>query len=120
MTGTGKTVAVQQAIAGLDESHWTSLTINMSAMTSSNKTQDIIEAKIEKRIKNKFGPPQNKRMLTFVDDLNMPRKDTFGSQPPLELIRQWMDYDSWYDRKKQTLRIIMDMQIGAAMGPPGG
>jgi len=30
----------------------------------------------------------------------MPRRDTFGSQPPLELIRQWMGYDFWYDRAK--------------------
>eukprot|EP00435_Cladocopium_sp_Y103_P031168 s634_g7.t2 len=53
-TGTGKTIAVQEAIQGLEESAWTSLTINMSAMTSSGKTQEIIESKIEKRIKNKY------------------------------------------------------------------
>jgi dynein heavy chain len=100
-TGTGKTVAVQQSIAQLDETAWTSLTINMSAMTSAEKTQEIIESKIEKRIKNKFGPPANRRMLCFVDDLNMPRKDLFGSQPPLELLRQWVDYGSWFNRQKQ-------------------
>lgn len=59
-------------------------------------------------------------MLLFIDDLNMPRKDTFGSQPPLELLRQWMDYGCWYDRQKQTLRIVLDTQLGASMGPPGG
>ena len=32
------------------------------------------------------------------------RKDLFGSQPPLELLRQWIDYGCWYDRLKQTLR----------------
>mmetsp|Transcript_64893 Transcript_64893/g.119431 ORF Transcript_64893/g.119431 Transcript_64893/m.119431 type:complete len:4522 (+) Transcript_64893:77-13642(+) len=119
-TGTGKTIAVQQAISGLDDQTWTSLTINMSAMTSSDKTQEIIESKIEKRIKNKYGPPGNKNMLTFVDDLNMPRKDTFGSQPPLELLRQWVDYGCWYDRKKQVLRYVLDIHLCCAMGPPGG
>jgi dynein heavy chain len=111
---------VQQAIAGLDDATWTSLSINMSAMTSSGKTQEIIENKIEKRIKNKFGPPGNRRMLTFVDDLNMPRKDFFGSQPPLELLRQWVDYGCWYDRQKQTLRYVLDLHLVCAMGPPGG
>ncbi|CAK9054035.1 Dynein axonemal heavy chain 2 (Axonemal beta dynein heavy chain 2) (Ciliary dynein heavy chain 2) [Durusdinium trenchii] len=119
-TGTGKTIAVQEAIAGLEETSWTSLTINMSAMTSSGKTQEIIESKIEKRIKNKFGPAGNKRMLMFVDDLNMPRKDTFGSQPPLELLRQWIDYGCWYDRQKQTLRYAEGIHMVSAMGPPGG
>eukprot|EP00928_Gymnodinium_smaydae_P048232 TRINITY_DN3222_c2_g2_i2.p1 TRINITY_DN3222_c2_g2~~TRINITY_DN3222_c2_g2_i2.p1 ORF type:complete len:3935 (+),score=1014.18 TRINITY_DN3222_c2_g2_i2:1731-11807(+) len=119
-TGTGKTIAVQQAIAGLDDQVSTSLTINFSAMTSSAKTQEILESKIEKRIKNKYGPPGNKKMLTFVDDLNMPRKDAFGSQPPLELLRQWVDYGSWYDRGKQSLRYTLDMHLVCAMGPPGG
>jgi len=50
----------------------------------------------------------------------MPRKDLFGSQPPLELLRQWMDYDSWYDREKQQLKVIQDMQLCSSMGPPGG
>jgi dynein heavy chain, axonemal len=42
--------------------------------------------------------PSGKNAVFFIDDLNMPRKDTFGSQPPLELIRQWMDYGGWFDR----------------------
>eukprot|EP00929_Paragymnodinium_shiwhaense_P077086 TRINITY_DN3967_c0_g4_i1.p1 TRINITY_DN3967_c0_g4~~TRINITY_DN3967_c0_g4_i1.p1 ORF type:complete len:2593 (+),score=910.05 TRINITY_DN3967_c0_g4_i1:931-7779(+) len=119
-TGTGKTLAVKSCIEGLEESTQTSLTINMSAMTDAAKVQEIIESKIEKRIKNKFGPPANKKMLLFVDDLNMPRKDLFGSQPPLELLRQWVDYESWYDRGKQSLRIVLDMHLSCAMGPPGG
>ena len=40
------------------------------------------------------------------------RKDTFGSQPPLELLRQWIDYGCWYDRQKQTLR-----PWGTVLGP---
>jgi dynein heavy chain, axonemal len=59
-------------------------------------------------------------MLLFVDDLNMPRKDLFGSQAPLELLRQWMGYGMWYDRAKQTPKIILDLVHAAAMGPPGG
>lgn len=27
--------------------------------------------------------PDGKRMVIYVDDFNMPKKDTFGSQPPL-------------------------------------
>lgn len=50
----------------------------------------------------------------------MPTKDQFGSQPPLELLRQWVDYSCWYDRAKQTLRYILDTQLLCAMGPPGG
>jgi hypothetical protein len=75
---------------------------------------------MEKRSKVNFGPSGGKKLVCFVDDLNMPTKDEFGSQPPLELLRQWVDYHCWYDRQKQSLRYILDMQLLAAMGPPGG
>jgi dynein heavy chain, axonemal len=119
-TGTGKTVLSSQQLDALQPDEFTRLTINFSAATSSNTVQDIIEGSLEKRSKNKMGPPSGKRMVVFVDDLNMPKKDRFGSQPPLELLRQWIDYGGWYDRGKQTWRFILDMQLLAAMGPPGG
>lgn len=50
-------------------------------------------------------------MITFMDDLNMPEKDTFGSQPPLELMRQWIDYGFWYDRQKQTMKYVKVRQL---------
>lgn len=36
-----------------------------------------------------------------MDDINMPVRDEYGSQPPLELVRLWHDYGYWYDREKQ-------------------
>ena len=61
---------------------------------------------MEKRTKGVYVPIGGKKLLTFMDDFNMPAKDTFGSQPPLELIRLWLDYGFWYDRQKQTQKYI--------------
>ena len=40
------------------------------------------------------GAPAGKRVVLFVDDLNMPKLDTYGSQPPIELLRQYQVL--WY------------------------
>ena len=56
----------------------------------------------------------------FIDDFNMPEKEIFGAQPPLEILRQWMQYDFWYDLKKQTAKRIVDTKVVAGMGHPGG
>ena len=58
-------------------------------------------------------------MVVMVDDLNMPQKETYGAQPPIELLRQFMDHGGWYDREN-TFRNMQDVLFVAAMGPPGG
>lgn len=77
-----------------------------SRQTTSNNVQSIIESRVEKRTKGVYVPFGGKSMITFMDDLNMPAKDMFGSQPPLELIRLWIDYGFWYDRLKQSIKHI--------------
>eukprot|EP00074_Homo_sapiens_P109813 XP_024306374.1 dynein heavy chain 2, axonemal isoform X3 [Homo sapiens] len=118
--GTGKTSIAQSVLQSLPSSQWSVLVVNMSAQTTSNNVQSIIESRVEKRTKGVYVPFGGKSMITFMDDLNMPAKDMFGSQPPLELIRLWIDYGFWYDRTKQTIKYIREMFLMAAMGPPGG
>ncbi|XP_077988088.1 dynein axonemal heavy chain 2-like [Glandiceps talaboti] len=118
--GTGKTSVAQAVLSKLEPQQYSVLTINMSAQTTSNNVQDIIESRVEKRTKGVYVPVGGKKLVTFMDDFNMPAKDTFGSQPPLELMKLWMDYGFWYDRLKQTVKYIRDMQLVVSMGPPGG
>ena len=117
--GTGKTSIIQHVLSSLDESKSVA-TINMSAQTTAKGIQTILEGRIEKRTKDVYVPTGGRHLNTFIDDLNMPKKDMYGSQPPLEFIRHWMDYGFWYDREKQSVKFVRDMLVFAAMGPPGG
>jgi dynein heavy chain len=98
-----------------------SFTHNFSAGTTSNGVQEIIESNYNRGAKNKFKPKNSKtKAICFIDDLNMPRLDNFGSQPPLELLRQFITYGYWYDRTLIVKNEIERLQLLACMGMPGG
>ncbi|CAM9519636.1 unnamed protein product, partial [Chrysoparadoxa australica] len=120
-SGTGKTVLASSELSHLPDA-MSKLVINFSATTDSGTTQAMIEAAMEKRSKDKFGPAGGKHMVLFIDDFNMPLRTSHESpfQPPLELLRFWMDYQGWYDRDKCAWRYILDTQLLCAMAPPGG
>lgn len=118
-SGAGKTAFIENTINTLG-GNFSCLTINLSSRTTSNKLQEIIENAFEIRSKSTFYPIGGKELVLFIDDFNMPQRDLFGSQPPLELLRQWMETNSWYDRDKCELKFLKGMSIVAAMAPPGG
>ncbi|CAH1408276.1 unnamed protein product [Nezara viridula] len=118
--GTGKTSNATSVLDVLDKVKYSVVTINLSAQTSSGNLQDSIINRLDKRTKGIYIPAGGKIMITFMDDFNMPAKEVYGAQPPLELMRQWIDYGFWYNRQDQTKMFLKDMLLMAAMGPPGG
>uniref|UniRef100_A0A2I3S252 Dynein axonemal heavy chain 14 n=1 Tax=Pan troglodytes TaxID=9598 RepID=A0A2I3S252_PANTR len=92
-------------------------TINFSTNITAAKTKEMILKKLIRRTKDTLGAPKNNRILIFIDDMNMPVSDTYGAQPPLELIRQLLDLGGVYDTEKNTWKNIQDLSIVAACVP---
>ncbi|XP_043248669.1 dynein axonemal heavy chain 6 [Colletes gigas] len=120
-TGVGKSVITKVVLNGLEDTQlWVPVTLIFSAQTSSGRTQEILELKLERRKRTVLGAPIGKRVCVFVDDVNMPKLDTYGSQPPIELLRQLLDFRGMYDREKLHWNDVEDVVFAAACAPPGG
>lgn len=117
--GCGKTVLVTEKLAALQE-NYAVMNIPFNFYTTSEMLQKILEKPLEKKAGRNYGPPGNKTLIYFIDDLNMPEVDFYGTVQPHTLIRQHLDYKHWYDRNKLILKEVRNTQYISCMNPTAG
>lgn len=117
--GCGKTVLINDKLTSLDEDTLITM-IPFNYYTTSLMLQQVMEKPLEKKAGRNYGPPGTKKLIYFIDDMNMPVVDTYGTVQPHTLIRQHLDYNHWYDRTKLILKEIHNVQYVACMNPTAG
>lgn len=117
--GTGKTVLMNQLMEELGDDYTVTL-VPFNNYTTSMMLQGVLEKPLEKKAGRNYGPPGSKKLIYFIDDMNMPEVDTYGTVEPHTLIRQHIDYSHWYDRVKMTLKDIHNTQYVSCMNPTAG
>ena len=120
-TGTGKSVSVNEMImSGLPEK-FQGLAFTFSAQTKASVLQNSLMSKFDKRRSYVYGAPTGKQFIVFIDDTNLPQREKYGAQPPLELLRQFLGHGGFYTMVGGIkFNHIIDVSLVLAMGPPGG
>jgi len=116
-TGVGKSVIILDFLGQLDSTQFISKSSNFSAKTTSKNVFDTLKSSIFKN--GNFQPPSGKKFIYFIDDINLPQLDQYGSQQPIEFLRQLIDLKTFYDEKKMQKK-IKDVSFMAACAPPSG
>ena len=120
-SGTNKTATIKSFLKSLNTDDYQILEMNFSSRTTSMDCQRNLESHTEKRTRDVFGPPIGKRLAVFIDDLNMPQVDLYGTQQPIAMLKLLLGYNGLYDRGTLlNWKTLKDIDWMAAMGNPGG
>ena len=119
LAGSGKTLLVNEKLGQMDENYLIS-NVPFNFYYSSEMTQKILEKPLEKKAGKNYGPPGNKKLIYFLDDMNMPEVDKYGTVGPHTIIRQHIDYGHWYCKNKLSQKDIHNCQYVACMNPSAG
>ncbi|KAL3857821.1 hypothetical protein ACJMK2_012454, partial [Sinanodonta woodiana] len=117
--GSGKTVLMQGKLKSLSDNFMVT-NVPFNFYTTSEMLQRVLEKPLEKKAGRNYGPPGARKLIYFVDDMNMPEVDKYFTVQPHTLIRQHIDHGHWYDRTKLTLKDIHNTQYVACMNPTAG
>ncbi|XP_037532275.1 dynein heavy chain 11, axonemal [Nematolebias whitei] len=117
--GVGKTALIRNKLDTLPDSYTVS-NVPFNYYTTSLMLQENLEQPLEKRAGRSYFPAGNKKLVYFIDDMNIPAVDSYGTVQPHALIRQHLDHGHWYCRQKLALKKIQNTQYVACMNPTAG
>jgi dynein heavy chain len=117
--GTGKSQLLQRALKQVSDDIMP-VGVSLNFYTDAKALQAILEAPLEKKAGKVFGPPGSRDIVYCIDDVNMPKVDTYGTQSALALVRQHMDHGMWYDMTKMSQKEVRNCQYVCSMNPTSG
>ena len=119
--GTGKTQVIKDYLATTKPELVSHKTINFSSFTDAAALQLNIESMLDKKSGKTYGSAMNKTLIAFIDDLNMPYVDKYGTQSPIQLLRQIIDHGSIFNREQlEERKYIQDLLFFSCLNHKSG
>ena len=76
---------------------------------------------VEKKSGKNYGSATNKTLIYFIDDMNMPYVDKYGTQSPIALLRQIQDSNTIFNRDLlEEKKYIQDLLFFGSMNQKAG
>eukprot|EP01119_Soliformovum_irregulare_P017771 TRINITY_DN5330_c1_g1_i1.p1 TRINITY_DN5330_c1_g1~~TRINITY_DN5330_c1_g1_i1.p1 ORF type:complete len:2639 (+),score=886.96 TRINITY_DN5330_c1_g1_i1:107-7918(+) len=108
--GIGKTTIVRNFLnQNLNEDQWTKHEHIFSYKTNCKDVQNLLESKWDRKSEANLA----KKTVLFLDEFNTPECDAFGTQSPMELLRQCLDMGGIYELEKMSFKRIKSIQVVA-------
>ncbi|XP_071445448.1 dynein axonemal heavy chain 3-like [Hetaerina americana] len=120
-SGAGKTTYLRNYfIHELSAEEYWMQNVTLTMQITAKETQEIILSQMFRSGKYLYKPPEGRQCVMFIDDLNVPMKDNYESQPPIELLREYLDHKHWFDLEESHPIHLSDILMLGAMRPLSG
>ncbi|GBG69585.1 hypothetical protein CBR_g4417 [Chara braunii] len=95
--GSGKSIVVSHTLGKLQAAgKCDTLNVRLGAASTPRSIHSTVTHHLEMRRRGVLGPCRHRRMVVFIDDLDMPMADQWGQVPILELLRQMVEHGGYF------------------------
>ncbi len=88
--------------------------------TTSARLQDSLEDRLEKKRKNLYSAPTLKKAVIYIDDVNLPKADKYGTIPVLECLRGIVEKSGYFDRSRYFWKRLSKTSFLCSASPAYG
>ena len=120
-SGAGKSVVSEKLLMHLSSKRQIdNIKFFFSAQTEASMVYEGVLNQLYTQKRNVKGAQLGREMMIFVEDVNMPETETYGAQPPIEILRQIMDKKMLYHKQEMEEIQIVDTSLFVLAAPPEG